>query len=108
MLGLMVLLGVLWLAGLVHLSLRSDIDRHDKGTWLVVLLLLNGVGAVIYMFFGPRGTLSADHPDAILPPDSDVSPIVNSGAESWNPIQGSNAGAPGVGLNPSDSSPNDS
>ncbi len=75
---------VLWIIGLVCLLRRRDIDIHDKLTWVVLVLLLNGLGALLYFIFGPRHAKSADHPDSIL--DQNARPVTTD--SEWDPIRG--------------------
>jgi predicted membrane channel-forming protein YqfA (hemolysin III family) len=44
---------IVWLATLINLLSRRNIDIHDKLSWVVALLLLNIIGAILYMFFAP-------------------------------------------------------
>ena len=76
---------LIWIAGLVSILRRRDIDIHDKLTWVVVILLLNALGAILYFIFvaGPRVD-PEDHPDAILGPDAE--PFAAD--TEWDPIRG--------------------
>ncbi len=92
---------VAWVLALVSLCRRRDIDIDRKVTWVVIVLLLNVVGAVLYFLLGPRRVSSTSGPgvDVEGDIDRDAKPIIPAGT-SWNPIQGENRFAPGVGLNP--------
>ncbi|MCK5804718.1 MAG: PLDc_N domain-containing protein [Lentisphaeria bacterium] len=94
------LLLALWLISLVSLCSRRDIDVHSKITWVVVVLVFNGFGAILYFVFAPKRQLPEDHPDVVLARDCATQRIVTTGSESWNPIVGCNASPPGQGLNP--------
>ncbi len=63
---LAILLLSIWLAALVPLLRRRDIDIHDKLTWVVVVLVLNVLGAVIYFVFGPCRKLPDSPPDTVF------------------------------------------
>jgi hypothetical protein len=89
---------VLWIVALVNLLRRRDVDIHDKLTWVVTVLLLNGIGAILYFIFGPERQPHGSRPTAI---DPDARPIAPE-SESWNPILGVNHMAKGQGLNPRD------
>lgn len=91
---------ILWLVALVGLLSRRDVDIHDKLSWVVTILLLNGVGATLYFVFGPKRQPDGDGgPPTTIDPDA--RPIYPDG-ESWNPILGVNRMAPGEGLNSED------
>ncbi len=45
---------IIWGVALVSLCSRRDIEIHSKITWLVTVLVLNALGALIYLFFGPN------------------------------------------------------
>ncbi len=59
----------IWIFALINLCWRRDLDVHDKISWVVTLLVLNVVGAVIYLVFAPKQPVPADHPDLILSGD---------------------------------------
>jgi hypothetical protein len=68
---------------------------------MVILLVLNGIGGLIYFFRGPkfqRQTESAPH--VPNPPDDAEMIKLNSFQSSWNPYFGSNFYNPGEELNP--------
>jgi hypothetical protein len=87
---------LIWLAALVGLLSRRDVEIHDKLTWVVTILLLNGIGGALYFIFGPKRGSSAGESE---PVDPDAIPI-NPEGKSWNPILGENRMADGEGLNP--------
>ncbi len=87
----------IWLVALVSLLRRRDIDIHDKLTWVVTILLLNGIGGLLYFLFGPEGERKQE--DAVPPVPPDAEPYDGDGV-SWNPILGENRLLPGRGLNP--------
>ncbi len=78
---------ILWAIALVSLCSRRDIDVHRKITWVVIVLVLNGLGAVLYLLFGPARHVSEDG-----------TPVDTQG-ESWNPFIGQNRMGDGKGLN---------
>jgi hypothetical protein len=49
-----IILFVIWVISLISLCSRWDIDVHTKISWIVLLLVLNGIGALIYLLFGPE------------------------------------------------------
>jgi hypothetical protein len=51
-LGLLVL--GLWIAGLVDLSTRKDLDRRTRYAWILIIVLLPLVGTLIYLARRPR------------------------------------------------------
>jgi len=86
----------LWIIALVALLIRRDIDIHDKLSWVVTILLLNGIGAILYFVFGPKRKYSErDKPEV----NENAVPI-NPEKSSWNPVLGQNRMSKGVGLNP--------
>lgn len=88
---------ILWIAAIVSLCSRRDVEIHRKLTWVVTVLVLNVLGALIYFIFGPR---RAPQPtDKEIRIDPDAKPYVPAGV-SWNPILGENRLPPGQGLNP--------
>ena len=89
---------ILWVVALVGLLSRRDIDIHDKLSWVVAILLLNGIGALLYFVFGPVRQTDNSQPPTIDPNAQPISPE----GESWNPILGANRMAEGEGLNPRD------
>jgi hypothetical protein len=90
---------VFWAVALVHLCTRRDIEIHRKLSWVVTILVLNALGALLYLFFGPKRS-------SIRERGPDVPPFQPEG-RSWNPIIGENRFAEGEGLNPKeDTSPN--
>lgn len=92
---------IAWVFALISLCSRRDIDIHRKLTWIVIVLLLNVVGAALYFLLGPRRLPKTSGPDVDVDGDidPDAKPIMPAGT-SWNPILGENRFAPGVGLNP--------
>ncbi len=88
---------IVWIAAVISLCSRRDIEIHAKLSWVVTVLLLNVLGALIYFIFGPRRPPKPT--DQEIPIDQDAKPYVPPGA-SWNPIQGENYLPPGQGLNP--------
>jgi predicted membrane channel-forming protein YqfA (hemolysin III family) len=54
MAGAIVVSLIIWGIALVGLCSRRDIDVHSKISWLVVILVLNIVGAIIYFIFSPE------------------------------------------------------
>jgi hypothetical protein len=90
---------VIWAIALVSLCGRRDIEIHRKVTWIVIVLVLNALGAVLYFAFGPRQQgLPGSDADRI---DPDAEPV-NPEGSSWNPILGENRLPAGEGLNPKD------
>ena len=89
---------ILWLVALIGLLSRRDVDIHDKLSWVVAILLLNGIGAILYFVFGPERKPDSSQTTTN---DPDTRPISPEG-ESWNPILGVNRMAEGEGLNPRD------
>ena len=89
------LLLVLWLAGVISLCGRRDIDVHDKISWLATILILNGFGSLLYFAYGPKRKRCGDHPDQI--PSPEARPLEN--ALVYNPILGGNFNGNGQGLN---------
>ena len=87
---------IIWAAALVSLCNRRDIDIHSKLTWVVTVLALNALGAIIYLFFGPKKRVEDDPASRF---DAEATPLTPEG-ESWNPILGENRMAEGEGLNP--------
>ena len=87
----------IWLAALVSLLSRRDIDVHDKITWVVVVLLLNGIGGILYFRYAPKRQLTAEELKHTVP--SDAQAFGREGI-SWNPILGENRFPPHEGLNP--------
>ena len=87
---------IIWGVALVSLCSRRDIDIHSKLTWVVTVLVLNALGALIYLFVGPKRSGVGDPASQI---DADATPLTPKG-ESWNPILGENRLAEGEGLNP--------
>ena len=87
---------IIWGIALVSLCSRRDIEIHSKLTWVVTVLVLNALGALIYLFFGPKRREIDDRNSRI---DADATPLTPKG-QSWNPILGENRLAEGEGLNP--------
>jgi hypothetical protein len=87
---------IIWGIALVSLCSRRDIEIHTKLTWVVIVLALNALGALIYLFFGPKRKEVDDRTSRI---DGKATPFTPEG-ESWNPILGENRMAEGEGLNP--------
>ncbi len=56
---------IVWLTALISLLSRRDIDIHDKVTWVVVVLLLNGLGGLIYFLFAPPSTITEERRDSM-------------------------------------------
>ena len=50
-----ILLGI-WLAALISLIRRTDIDDTDKIIWTIVLCTLNLLGVALYVIFAPSST----------------------------------------------------
>jgi uncharacterized membrane protein YcfT len=96
---IIVLLALLiWGAALIGLCSRRVIDVHSKISWIVILLVFNALGALVYFLFGPRAKkIPFTKPE--IPEDSE--PIIPEHMQSWNPITGYNSGKQGEGLNPS-------
>ena len=82
---------VLWAATLFLLCTRRDIEIHSKLSWVVTLLVLNALGALLYLIFGPKRQEVPDAPDT---------PPYEPEGQSWNPILGYNRFPEGEGLNP--------
>ena len=93
---------VVWLVGLISLLRRRDIEIHDKLSWVVAVLLLNGVGAIVYFVFGPRREPTARSSEE----EEDAVPVEPEGM-SWNPILGMNRLPRGKGLNLKDADQED-
>jgi len=91
-----------WGFSLICICSRRDIDVHDKITWVVVILVLNVLGSLVYFALGPKRKLPDDHPDVILSKLKSNKPIAPKGCESWNPIIGYNSNEAGTGLNAPD------
>jgi hypothetical protein len=88
---------VLWIATLVSLFRRRDIESGKRIFWIVTVLVLNVIGVLLYFLFGPpRASAPVSGEDKI---DPDAEPVL-SGETSWNPIQGENRFPAGQGLNP--------
>ena len=87
---------IIWLVALTTLLGRRDIDIHDKLSWVVVILLLNGIGGLFYFLWGPPRAPAVDE-DVRIP---DKGQPLNLTGTSWNPFIGENRGVPGEGLNP--------
>ena len=87
----------IWLAALVSLLRRRDIDIHDKITWVVALLLLNGIGGMLYFRYAPKRQLTPEELKHTVP--SDAQAFGREGL-SWNPILGENRLSSHEGLNP--------
>ncbi|EDY83308.1 hypothetical protein VDG1235_2934 [Verrucomicrobiia bacterium DG1235] len=51
-----------WLCGLVAHLRTKDLDPTDKICWTVVLTILNALGVVLYILFGPK-TIKEDKED---------------------------------------------
>jgi hypothetical protein len=47
---------IIWAVALIGLCSRRDIDVHSKISWVVVLLVFHGLGAIIYFIFSPKET----------------------------------------------------
>ena len=45
---------IAWVAVLVRLLQRTDLDGTTKISWVIVLCVLNVLGLFIYLFFGPK------------------------------------------------------
>jgi hypothetical protein len=82
---------VFWAVTLVMLCGRRDIEIHSKLSWVVTLLVLNAVGALLYLFFAPKRRQ--------VPQVPEVPPVEPEGM-AWSPILGYNRFAEGEGLNP--------
>ena len=96
---------IIWLAAVVSLCSRRDIEIHSKLTWVVTVLILNILGAIIYFIFGPRHAPEPEDKEVEIDPDA--KPFVPPGV-SWNPILGENRLPSGQGLNPkSEPAPDD-
>ena len=93
-----IILVVIWATALIGLCSRRDIDVHTKISWLVVVIVLQFIGAIIYFLFGPKS-----EPERIELPEvpEDSEPIHPDNMKSWNPITGYNPNESGEGLNPS-------
>jgi Phospholipase_D-nuclease N-terminal len=50
-LGFMIL--VLWVFSLIDLSKRPDLDRRQRMTWVLLIVLLPIVGAIVYLVRRP-------------------------------------------------------
>lgn len=88
-----------WAATLVSLCDRRDIEIHRKLSWVVTLLVLNALGALLYLAFGPRREEVPGNADETIDPDAEP---YTPAAASWNPLTGQNRLAAGQGLNASD------
>lgn len=49
-----------WIWGLVHLLKNTALQGTDKIVWILVLLLLNALGALLYFFLAPDPKLAKD------------------------------------------------
>jgi hypothetical protein len=47
-----------WIFGLVHLLRNRSIEGNDRIVWLLVVILLNALGAVLYFFVAPQPFLA--------------------------------------------------
>ena len=63
---------IIWGIALIGLCSRRDIDVHDKISWLVVVLVFNTIGAIIYFIFSPR--VKRQEEDKIVVIDDTSSP----------------------------------
>ncbi len=88
---------VVWIATLISLFRRRDIEGGKRIYWIVTVLVLNVIGVLLYFLFGPQRTRDPISADAEIDPN--VEPVL-AGETSWNPIQGENRFPPGQGLNP--------
>lgn len=96
---------IIWLAAVVSLCSRRDIEIHSKLTWVVTVLILNILGAIVYFIFGPRHAPEPAENEFRIDPNA--KPFVSPGV-SWNPILGENRLPSGQGLNPkSEPAPDD-
>ena len=50
---LMALSLLLWIGALVHLLQNKALEGTDKIVWLLVVVLLNALGAILYFFLAP-------------------------------------------------------
>jgi hypothetical protein len=63
----MILLIGMWIYALIDV-LRRDFDGNDKIVWILVVVLCNWIGALIYLFVGrPRGRLPQPRGTEISP-----------------------------------------
>ena len=61
---------LVWMWALVSVCSRRDIDIHDKVSWVVTILVLNALGAMIYLVACPKqeptsASTCGTHPDTI-------------------------------------------
>lgn len=96
---LIIMCAVLWIAALVALCSRRDIEIHRKLSWVVTVLVLNALGGLLYFIFGPKSNGVKES----FPIDPDAKPVSPEN-RSWNPILGENPFPPGQGLNPKEES----
>ncbi len=65
-LALVAALLILWLWSVVVIATEKTEDPYDRIVWILIVLLLNFVGTLLYIFFGPErrikenGILSSD------------------------------------------------
>jgi len=90
---------LVWAGTLVSLCSRRDIEIHRKLSWVVTLLVLNVVGALLYLVFGPKQEEASGSADEAIDPDAEP---YTPDAGSWNPLTGGNRLPAGAGLNPKD------
>jgi predicted membrane channel-forming protein YqfA (hemolysin III family) len=88
---------VVWIATLISLFRRRDMESGKRILWIVTVLVLNVIGVLLYFLFGPRRASAPISGDAEIDPNAE--PVL-SGETSWNPIQGENRFPAGQGLNP--------
>jgi uncharacterized membrane protein len=50
---------VFWVIGLVHCLTNKALQGNDKLVWILVVILLNALGAVLYFFLAPDPGLSS-------------------------------------------------
>ena len=90
---------IIWLAALVGLLSRRDVEIHEKLSWVVTIIVLNGIGGLLYFTFGPRAEQEQDQNEFLDHLDPNAKPFRVEGT-SWNPILGENRLTKGEGLNP--------
>ena len=60
---------IAWGMALIGLCSRRDIDVHSKISWLVVILVFHGIGAILYFLFSSnREPEDLDSTDDIYAP----------------------------------------
>ena len=104
---------VVGLAASLRLRARHDIDVHDKFSWVIAILLLGGLGGILYFLLGPAKTPRPPAANGEMPPDADDemppatddevppdAPVWDPDGMRWNPVFGVNSRPAGAGLTP--------